>query len=108
MQVEASGVRSIRDEKLGSTPDKRLKSIWLALKGLKRTGRYGCGWDAPINDPIDKRGVGAVLQQPPNEISKKVSMRTDRRIDAAPCAYFGMHQVVQHLAHSMQALKLES
>ena len=54
----------------------------------------------------DERGVGAVLQQPPDEIGQQIAMAADRRIDPARRArHLGQQRLVQHLAHAVQALE---
>ncbi len=63
-----------------------------------------------IDDAVDERRVGAVLEQAPHEIRQQVFMRAHRRIHAAGVFAPGPahHAVVQLRAHSMQALEFES
>ena len=64
---------------------------------------------AGIDDAVDERRVGAILEQAPDEIRQQVFMCADRRIDAAGVFAPGPahHAVVQLRAHSMQALEFE-
>ena len=63
---------------------------------------------AGIDDAVDERRVGAVLEQAPHEIREQRLVRADRRVDAAGPAEFRIaHDLVVHgLAHAVQALEL--
>jgi hypothetical protein len=63
-----------------------------------------------VEDAIDERGVGAVLEQPANQIRQQVLVAADRGIDPTrDGAVIGPHQpLVQGFAHAVQALKLEA
>ena len=56
---------------------------------------------------MDKRRIRAVLQKPADQIGQQVAVRADRGINPVPGARIGAHQIVQHRAHSVQALKLK-
>ena len=60
-----------------------------------------------IGGARDERGVGAVLDQAPHEIGEKIAVRTDRRIDSNCGVAHFRQQLVERLAHAVQALKLE-
>ena len=48
---------------------------------VERIGDYVVERDALVHEAIHERGVGAVLEQPPDEVRQQVRVRTDRRID---------------------------
>ena len=62
-----------------------------------------------IDDAIDERRVGAVLQQPPHQVRQQILVRADRRVHAARQAELVRADDlrIQLLAHAMQALELE-
>ncbi len=62
---------------------------------------------ARVGDAVDERGVGAVFQEPANEIGEQRLVRTHRRIDAArPVELVAAdHLLVKRLAHAVQALE---
>ena len=60
------------------------------------------------SDAVDEGAVGAVFQQPADQIGQQVLVLPDRRIDAAGHAgCFGGRLLVQRLAHAVQPLELE-
>ena len=65
------------------------------------------GGDILVNDLVDEAGIGAVLQQAPHEIGQQVAMRAHGGVDAAAGALALQDDVVQRLAHAVQALELE-
>ena len=62
-----------------------------------------------VGQPVDERGVGAVLQQAAHEIAEQVLVIADGRVDAARPAELALadHLLVERLAHAVQALELE-
>ena len=68
--------------------------------------RHLLGRHVQIDDLVDEGRVGAVFQKPPHQIGQKIAMRADRCIDPAAGAFGFQHDVMQPLAHPVQALKL--
>ncbi len=64
--------------------------------------------DRRVDDAVDERAVGAVLEQPPHEVGEQRLVRADRRVDAAGAIELRLADdlVVDALAHSVQALEL--
>ena len=63
-----------------------------------------------VANAVDKRGVGAVFQQPAHQVGQQRFVRADRRVDAAGPGQLAVGDaardlVVQRLAHAVQALK---
>ncbi len=64
--------------------------------------------DRLVDDAVDERGIGAVLQQAPHEVRQQVLVAAHRRIHAAgPREFLRIDDLrVQFLAHAVQALEL--
>ena len=62
-----------------------------------------------IDDPVDERRVGAILEQAPDQVREQRLVRSDRRVDPAlPVELAGArHEVVHRFAHAVQALEFE-
>ena len=62
-----------------------------------------------IDDPVDEGRVGAVLEQPPDQVREQRLVRSDRRVDPARAVEVARsrHEVVHRFAHAVQALELE-
>ncbi len=77
-----------------------------ACPGHRIGDEFGDG-DARIDDAIDKRRVGAVLEQPAHEVREQRLVRTDRRIDAAGAVELvgADYLVIDALTHAVQALE---
>jgi len=63
-----------------------------------------------VGNPVDKRGVGAVFQQPAYQISQQRFMGADRRVNPARAVQFAVRHLAHHLliqgfAHAVQALE---
>ena len=109
-QVDAARVRPVRPEQLTRQRQPRMRR---ADRGDCRSGGYRIGDQRVdrhrrVGDPVDERGVGAVLEQPPDQVGEQGFVRADRRVDPAwPIQLVGPdHLVVQRLAHAVQALEL--
>ena len=74
---------------------------------VKGIGGHGFGGDGFVHDLVDERAVRAVFQQAPHEIGQQVAMRANRRVDAAAGAVLVFDDVVQRLAHAVQALEFK-
>src|SRR5579859_6796677 len=64
-------------------------------------------WLALVDDAVDKRGVGAVLQEPPYQIGEQILMAADRRVDPARLVHLLLPDdlLVKRCAHAVQALE---
>ena len=60
-----------------------------------------------VGELVDEGGIGAVLQQPPDQIGEQVAMAADRRVDAGMIALLADQALVEPLAHAVQPLELE-
>ena len=89
--------------------DARMRLRFERLEARHRIGDQRLDRRALIDQAIDERGVGAVLQEPPHEIGEQILMPADRRIDAARELRRAEADdlVVERLAHAVQALELE-
>ena len=61
-----------------------------------------------IDQPIDERRIGAVLEQPSDQIGEQGLLRADRPINAAGLAELVLPHdlVVERLAHPVETLEL--
>ena len=112
-QVDARAVAAVGAEHIARKDDLRI-----AL-GLKRV-ELGDGVpdqlverDLLVGDAVDEAGIGAVLEQPSNEIGEQLLVAADRRVDphrrpriADAVLELGQF-IVKRLAHAVKALKLE-
>jgi hypothetical protein len=80
----------------------------LRALGVERIGGDRRRRDVLVDDLVDEGGVGAVFQQPPHEVGQQVAVRAHRGIDAAARCRLAAHDLVQRLAHAVQALELEA
>ena len=79
-----------------------------ALHLLRRIFDQGLHRHRTIDQVVHEGGVGAVLQQSPDQVGQQILMLAHRGIDAAECAGIVHDQVVQLLPHAVQALKLKT
>ncbi len=108
-EVVAAGIPPPGAEQRRRPGDARVGDI-LAQR-LHRGHRVGGNFprtDRGVHHLVDEGAVGAVLQQPANQVGEQVAVRTDRCIDPAARALAAQHVVVQCLAHAVQALELEA
>ena len=91
----------------------RLEEVWSGLNrgidagDVERIGGDDLGRDVCVDDLIDERRVGAVLQQAPHQIGKQVLVSADWGVDPAARDMFRHHQAMEHFSHPVQALKFE-
>ncbi len=79
-------------------------------RAFERIGHQVVDLDARIANAVDERRVGAVLEQPANEVRQEVTMAADRRVDAAGdmrAAAARKHAAVERFAHPVQPLEFE-
>ncbi len=62
---------------------------------------------ARVDQLVDERRIGTVLQQATHQIGQQVLVRADRGVDAYVAGVLLDHRVVQGIAHAVQALELE-
>ncbi len=77
------------------------------VNGDKRIAGNVFRADLFVNDLIDKAGICPVFQQTPHQIGQEIAMRADGGIDAAPGGFCLENDVMQGLAHAMQALEFK-
>ena len=60
-------------------------------------------------EPVDERGVGAVLEQAAHQVREQILVAADGRVNAARAVELAVADdlLVKRLAHAMQALELE-
>ena len=75
--------------------------------GLYRIGDEVVDAHARVGDAVHERGVGAVLQQPANEVGEQGLVRADRRVNPARTIELVAADdlLVERLAHAVQALE---
>ena len=104
-QVEPFRIGPSRPEQIG-----RCHQGGRGLRGFQRRdgiAGYILGRDGFVHDLMHKAAVRAVFQQAADQIGQQIAMRADRRIDPAAALVFADHDVMQTLAHAMQALEFE-
>src|SRR5215472_10820408 len=84
--------------------------MWLSARSACLRYRVGdelLDRDRGIDDAIDERGVGAVLEESPDEIGEQRLVRSDRRVDTAGAVQLVLADdlVVDALAHPVQTLE---
>ena len=67
--------------------------------------RDGFGWYSLIDNLVHKGTVRAIFQKPTHQISKKIAVRTNGRVNPTARRILGQNDIVQGLAHPMQSLK---
>ena len=109
-EIEAGGIRALRREQVRRQRNARMRHAFERVHFGDRIRHHFFGRQARIDDAIDERSIGAVLQQAPHQIGQQVFMRAHRRIDAAGKLAPGPahHAVVELRAHAVQALEFES
>ena len=116
----ASSLRSVRSMPRGIAPPAPNRSAGSGMRGCglidmlaharHRIGDQLVDRRRLVDDAVDERGVGAVLQQPPHQIGQQILVAADRRIDArgaCPACPAPTTSLVERLAHAVQALELE-
>ena len=75
--------------------------------GLNGIGDKVVDGHARVGDAVHERGVGAVLEQPADEIGEQGLVRADRRVDPARTIELvaADHLLVERFAHAVQALE---
>ena len=108
-QVDAGGVRALGAEQPARRRNARVRAAARALDVGDRVADHLLDRQRLVDDAVDERGVGAVLEQAPHQVRQQFLVRADRRVDAArQCAARRVGELrVQLLAHAVQALELE-
>ena len=66
-----------------------------------------CVGQALIGELMDEGGIGAVLEQPADEISEKIAMAANRRVDSGVIALLADQILVKAFSHAVQPLEFE-
>ena len=108
-KLKPRGIRTLGREQVHGQRNARMRHALERVDFGDRIGHHFFGGQARIDDAIDERGVGAVLEQTPHQIGQQVFVRAHRRVHAAGKLAPGPahHAVVQLRAHAMQALEFE-
>ncbi len=85
----------------------RMGDLVLGLETGNRVGGYFLGRNRLVEQLVDERGIGTVFEKAANEIGQQILVNTDRRIDAARAPVLALADIVQGIAHAMQALEFE-
>ena len=105
-ELDAGRVQPRRPVEVARQRDARVASevgiadggLWALQDRLDRHVRVGGN--------RDKRGVGAVLQEPSDKVGEQIAVGADRRVDPARGRrQFGEQRLVQHLPHAVEALE---
>ena len=106
-QIVAGGVRPLRPEQIDRQRDARMRLGRQRGHLGDRVGDDLRHRHVLVLEPVDEGRVGAVLQQPSDQIGQQILMAADRGVD--PARQVRRHDlVVERLAHAMQALELET
>lgn len=108
-QIEALGVAAFRGEEVraladGGIGDAGQHRLDLGDRALRDQFRG----HVKVDDLVDERGVRAVFKQAADEIGEKIAVRTDGGVNAAAGAFGAVDDVMQTLAHTVQALEFEA
>ena len=110
-EIEAGGVAAYGSEKIRRSGDPRVRRAGLRhpAHARHRIGDERFHGDGLVGDPVDEGGVGAVLQEPADEVGEQGLVRTHRRVDAAGPVELSRshHRPVERFAHAVQALEFE-
>ena len=108
-QVDARRIGALGPENTAWRRDSRMRATARALHVRDRIPDDLIDRQRLVDDPVDERSVGAVLQQPPDQVRKQFLVRADGRIDATwQRAAGGVGQFrIEFLAHAVQSLEFE-
>ena len=105
-EIEAARILALGLVQRNGKRNARMRLNFERGEALQRIGDDVLDRRALVDEAIDERRVGAVLQEPTHQIGQKILVPADRRIDAA--RQIGRDDlVVERLAHAVQALELE-
>ena len=102
-EIEPRRVRPIRAKDRGGGEQARGR----IARGRKRIQRDVFRRHILIDDLVHEARIRAVLQQAPHQIGQQIAMRADGRVDPAAGLGIAQHDIMQTLAHPVQALELE-
>ena len=107
-QIEPLRVLPLRPEQVSRKGDQRMRRAAEPRRLGDRIGDQFLDRDFVVDELMDERGIGPVLQQPPDEIGEERLMRPHWRVNAARPVevLFTDHVAVKRLAHAVQALEL--
>ena len=105
-EVDAARIAPLGAVEIPRQRDARMRLGAQGGEALERIGDDLLDRRRVVDQPVDERGVGAVLQEAPHQIGQQILVPADRRIDAA--RQVGRDDlVVERLAHAVEALELE-
>src|SRR4029450_5994408 len=82
-KIGAGGVHTCRPKQVARQRNARMRNRVERLYLCNWVGRDLGGWQALMDDAIDERSVGAILEEPPHKIRQQIRMRSDGRVDSA-------------------------
>ena len=105
-EIDPGGAAALGQQEVARLGDSRVRAT-LGAHGRERIASHNFGRHVVVEQGVDERGVGAVLQEPSHEVGQQVLVAADRRIDpqrhVVPARGGGG---VQRLAHAVQPLPL--
>jgi hypothetical protein len=106
-EVEAAGVRAAGGEEVaGQVHARRGRRRGVVEGGEGVGGDLGRGHGG-VDDLVHEGGVGAVLQKPPDEVGEEIAVRAHGGVDAGAGGVRLHEDVVERLAHAVEALEFE-
>ena len=103
-EIPPARILPLRLEEIGRQAD-RGGARRRGLECCEGIGGDGFGRHVFIDDLIDEGAVGAIFQQAAHQIGQEIAVLAHRRIDAAARALARHDDIMQPLAHAVQALK---
>src|SRR5215469_3066238 len=105
MQIEPARILALRAVEVPRYRNSRMPLARQSCEADDRVGDDLVDRLRLVDDPVDKRSVGAVFEEPPHQIGEQILMAPDRSIDTT--RLIGTDDlVVKRLAHSVEPLKL--
>ena len=109
-EIEADRIRPRGTEEVTRQDDGGMRAADRRHRGgfIGRIGDQRLDRDGRVGDAVDEGGIGAVLEQAPNQIGQQRLVRADRRIDPTGAVQLVVadHLLIKRLAHAVQALEL--
>ena len=106
-EVEAAGVGAAGGEEVAREVDARRRGRRGVVEGGEGVGGDLGRGDGGVDDLVHEGGVGAVLEQSPDEVGEEVAVRAHGGVDAGAGGVRLHQRVVQRLAHAVEALEFE-
>ena len=108
-EIHAARIQSRRAIQQARRRDARMRLLRQRVHLGDRIAHDVCDRGLLVDDAVDERGVGAVLEQAAHQVRQQVFVRSDWRVHAAwqPELVGADDLRIQLLAHAVQALELE-